>query len=377
MTLRDLLTMSGGFDWQGGMLEQPSLDDLAFSPDWVQFMLDRSLSDAPGSRFVYNSGGSHLLSAIVQQATGQTAEEFARADLFAPLGITNWLWQTDPQGISMGYAGLWLAPGDMAKLGYLYLHGGQWDGQQIVPAQWVADSTRHQIEAGGEWLSDGYGYQWWVDARGYFMALGFGGQYIVVVPDRDMVVTFTSGLPAANFFVPEDLLNEYILPASESSAPLPDNPEGRAALQAAIDTFQWLTPSAVPALPDIAQQISGQMYRMEADNVLGLTSMGLTFKDGAATATLTLDDTHSVLVGLDGVPRRSDAEGETIVSPVSGLRGSWLKSGVFVLEMYPIGMLENYTLTFDFTDDALSVEFRENVSGQQGSIKGQRVQAGP
>jgi CubicO group peptidase (beta-lactamase class C family) len=120
MTLRDLLTMSGGFDWQGGMLEEPSIDQLAFSPDWVQFMLDLPLSDAPGSRFVYDSGESHLLSAIVQQATGQTAEEFARANLFAPLGITSWQWQSDPQGISMGYAGLWLAPGDMAKLGYLF-----------------------------------------------------------------------------------------------------------------------------------------------------------------------------------------------------------------------------------------------------------------
>jgi CubicO group peptidase (beta-lactamase class C family) len=377
MTLRDLLTMSSGFDWQGGMLEEPSIDQLYFSPDWVQFMLDLPLSDAPGSRFVYNSGGSHLLSAIVQQATGQTAEELARTDVFAPLGITSWHWEADPQGISTGYAGLWLAPRDMAKFGYLYLHGGQWDGQQIVPAQWVADSTREPIKAGGSWLSDGYGYQWWVDAKGYYMALGFGGQYIVVIPDRDMVVTFTSGLPAASFFVPEDLLNEYILPASESSAPLPDNPEGRAALQAAINAFQQLTPSAVPALPDIARRISGQMYRLDADNPLGLTSLGLTFKDGEATATLTLDDTHTVLIGLDGVLRRSDAEGETIISPPSGLRGAWLESNVFVLEIYPIGMLANYTLTFEFTDDALSADLRENVSGQQGSFGGQQMQAGP
>jgi hypothetical protein len=216
-----------------------------------------------------------------------------------------------------------------------------------------------------------------VDAKGYYMALGFGGQYIVVIPDRDMVVTFTSGLPAASFFVPEDLLNEYILPASESSAPLPDNPEGRAALQAAINAFQQLTPSAVPALPDIARRISGQMYRLDADNPLGLTSLGLTFKDGEATATLTLDDTHTVLIGLDGVLRRSDAEGETIISPPSGLRGAWLESNVFVLEIYPIGMLANYTLTFEFTDDALSADLRENVSGQQGSFGGQQMQAGP
>lgn len=376
MTLVDLLTMSSGFDWQGGMLETPSINDLYFSPDWVQFMLDRPLSDAPGSRFVYDSGGSHLLSAILQRASGQTAEEFARANLFTPLGITNWRWESDPQGVSAGGWGLWLAPRDMAKLGYLYLHGGHWDGQQIVPAQWVADSTRQEIVAGGSWLSDGYGYQWWVDAKGYFMALGFGGQYIVVVPDRDMVVTFTGGLPATSFFVPETLLNDYILPASESSAPLPDNAEAFAALQAAIATFQQPAASAVPPLPDRARQISGQTYRMDPDNGWDLSTLSLTFHDGEAVATLTMNDTHEVPVGLDGVLRRSDVDGETIFNPPAGLRGVWRASGVFVLEIYPMGTIANYRFTFDFNDDAISVDWQENISGQQGSFSGQRVSAG-
>lgn len=237
MTLDNLLTMSGGFEWEGGILESPTLDKLWSSRDWVQFMLDLPLSDPPGSRFVYNSGGSHLLSAILQQAAGMTAEDFAADVLFAPLGITDWSWRSDPKGISTGGWGLFLTPRDMAKFGYLYLHGGAWDGQQVVAADWVADSTRAHIAAGSGWLAEDYGYQWWIDGNSYFMALGYAGQYIIVMPERDLVVTFTSDLPTRQFFVPENLFNTFVIPASESLEALPANPDGNAALQAAIDAL--------------------------------------------------------------------------------------------------------------------------------------------
>jgi len=238
ITLDNLLTMSGGFEWEGGILESPGLTELWSSGDWVQFTLDLPLSDPPGSRFVYNSGESHLLSAILQQTVGMKAEEFAAQQLFAPLGITAWSWRTDPQGISTGGWGLYLTPRDMAKFGYLYLNGGLWDGQQVISADWVADSTRARIAAGDQWLAESYGYQWWIDDQGYFMALGYAGQYIIVMPERDLVVTFTSDLPTRQFFAPEDLFKAFVLPASESSEPLPANPDGNAALQAAVDALQ-------------------------------------------------------------------------------------------------------------------------------------------
>ena len=186
MTLRDLLTMSSGFRWLGGMPEEPTFDEWTGSSDWVGYVLDRPLETAPGTRFTYNSGGSHLLSAILQRSVGMTAEAFARQYLFQPLGITDWYWQSDPQGVSTGGFGLRLRPLDMARLGYLYLHHGNWNNRQVVPAQWCSESVKKQIAAGGQWLSDGYGYQWWVDDQGYYMALGYGGQYIIVVPNQQL-----------------------------------------------------------------------------------------------------------------------------------------------------------------------------------------------
>jgi CubicO group peptidase (beta-lactamase class C family) len=234
ITLEHLLTMSSGLAWGGDMLEQPSISALCCLADWVQYVLDLPMADEPGTRFVYNSGGSHLLSAVFQAATGEAMEDYAADRLFAPLGITDWQWRRDPQLISTGGWGLWLMPRDMAKFGYLYLRGGQWDGQPIIPAEWVAASTQAQISAGRQWLADDYGYQWWIDDNGYFMALGYGGQYIIVAPDYQMVVVVTSNLPLEDFFAPEDLLNTYILPASESAGPLPANPDGVAAMNAAV-----------------------------------------------------------------------------------------------------------------------------------------------
>jgi CubicO group peptidase (beta-lactamase class C family) len=173
VTIGNLLTMSGGFEWPGGMRETAA-QEMVRSPNWVRFALDRPLRDVPGRTFVYDSGGSHLLSAIVQHATGMPAQSFAKTHLFSSLGITDWSWDSDPQGITQGFMGLALRLRDMAKFGYLYLNHGLWENRQVVPATWVSDSVRKQIDAGSMWMSDGYGYQWWVDNGGLELPR-FGG----------------------------------------------------------------------------------------------------------------------------------------------------------------------------------------------------------
>jgi CubicO group peptidase (beta-lactamase class C family) len=140
------------------------------SPDWVQFTLDRPMIDEPGSRFVYCSPGMHLLSAILQQATKMTALDFARQSLFEPLGIRDVVWPADPQGVTHGWGDLYLHPHDMAKLGYLWLNHGQWEGRQIVSRAWVEDSVKVQMRTGGD---DDYGYGWWVTGKeGEHAAIG-------------------------------------------------------------------------------------------------------------------------------------------------------------------------------------------------------------
>jgi CubicO group peptidase (beta-lactamase class C family) len=205
--IEDLLTMSSGLGWVEG--DATYRDMYASSVDWVKFVLDLPMVAAPGALFTYSSGNSHLLSAIIQKKTGMSTGDFARARLFGPLGIRDPFWERDPSGIPIGGWGLRLTPRDMAKLGYLYLHDGMWDGRQIVPAAWVRNSTRPHIQASGPLK---YGYQWWISPLGHwYAALGRFGQSIFVAPSLDLVVVFTARIDSNE---PEaDLMVKYIMPS--------------------------------------------------------------------------------------------------------------------------------------------------------------------
>lgn len=207
MTVENLLTMSTGLDW----LEEDETYEKMYtdSGDWVKFILDLPMASAPGRRFNYSSGSSHLISAIIQETSGMNGYDFARENLFGPLGIKDPSWERDPSGVPIGGWGLSLSPRDMAKLGFLYLHDGTWDGKQVVPAYWVASSTQPQIKANDTWE---YGYQWWVDPDGaFFTAVGRYGQGIFVVPGLDLVVVFTAHIDSTD--TEAELLKKYIIPA--------------------------------------------------------------------------------------------------------------------------------------------------------------------
>ena len=229
MTLEDVLTMSTGLKCQDSYLYRwRGLRQMERSDDWVQFVLDLPMLEEPGTRFEYCNGASFLLSAIVQETTGMSALAFADEHLFGPLGITDVQWLSSPQGITIGWSDLYMTPHDMAKIGYLYLNEGMWEGEQVVSAEWVKASTREHTSAT---LQDSYGYQWWVDDSGTYMALGYAGQFIFVIPDKDVVAVFVSDLSDNDFYVPQRLLNDFIISAAKSASPLPDNPDGVALLE--------------------------------------------------------------------------------------------------------------------------------------------------
>jgi CubicO group peptidase (beta-lactamase class C family) len=235
ITLEHLLIMASGLECRDSYLYRwRGLQEMRQSDDWVQFVLDLPMAQPPGTRLEYCNGGSFLLSAIIQETTGVSAAEFARKHLFEPLGIQEVEWPANPQGISIGWGELHMRPRDMAKIGYLYLNEGRWDGEQVVPADWVRASTRKHISGT---LQEGYGYQWWVTSDGPYMALGYAGQYIVVVPEHELVAVFTSDLAEEDFYIPQELLNAFVIPAVKSSVPLPANPEGVARLDAASDAL--------------------------------------------------------------------------------------------------------------------------------------------
>lgn len=231
LTLKDILMMAAGLDcrdsyrylWQG-------LREMRSSSDWAQYVLDRPLIAPPGQKFEYCNGLSYLLSVILQNQTKIKAFDFARKNLFGPLGITDVLWTTSPQGYNVGYGQMWLQPLDMARFGWLYLNQGRWGDKQVVSPAWVAASTSPRIEA--TWNLH-YGYQWWVEeAKGYYTALGYKGQLIVVVPKKDMVIVMTSDLPGGEIIVSKKLIDSYLIPAAENDAPLPPNPQAAARLAA-------------------------------------------------------------------------------------------------------------------------------------------------
>jgi CubicO group peptidase (beta-lactamase class C family) len=235
MTLEDVLTMTTGLKCRDSYLYRwRGLNQMRQSEDWVQFMLDLPMAEAPGTRFEYCNGASFLLSAILQETTGMNALSFAEKHLFDPLDIDDVEWSANPRGITIGWSELYMRPHDMTKIGYLYLNEGLWDGEQVVPAAWVEASTRKHISAT---LQDGYGYQWWVDGADVYMALGYSGQYIVVVPKKDMVVVFVSDLEERDFYVPQGLLEDFIIPAAKSSSPLPENPAGVTLLESHIEAL--------------------------------------------------------------------------------------------------------------------------------------------
>jgi CubicO group peptidase (beta-lactamase class C family) len=218
VTLWHLLTMSTGFEWYE--LEYPYGDErntfynFVRSGDRVQFVLDRPMSTDPGTEYSYNSGISHLISAIIQKSTGIRTDSFALEHIFTPLGITRYDWPIDDQGVAYGGHGIWMKPRDMAKFGYLYLKEGLWDGEQVVPAGWVEMSWQKHMER--KYIPDSYyGYHWWV-FDDYYAAVGYGGQWIILVPEHDLLVVFTNHFTEDDelqWSTPGRLLHTYILPA--------------------------------------------------------------------------------------------------------------------------------------------------------------------
>ena len=189
-TLLDLLTMRSGIEWHEQ--DRPLGDtnttiQLERSKDWIQFTLDQPMDSDPGTKWTYNSGGSHLQAGIIREATGRHIDDYAREFLFEPLGIKDWYWKKSPTGFPDSEGGLYLRAEDLAKIGYLYLSDGVWNGRRILPDGWVRDATTSHVRVNTTW---NYGFQWWVTTRNgadVWAGRGFGGQLLFVIPSRQIV----------------------------------------------------------------------------------------------------------------------------------------------------------------------------------------------
>ena len=228
ISFRDLLTMSGGFEWHetdGTLPASAEYNAWVLSPDPVAWLLARPLVAAPGTSFNYNSAGTHLMSVMLTSTLGKSLRDFAREELFQPLGIPNQRWEIFPDGTPNGGAGLRLRPRDFAKIGALWLQRGETGRKRLLDRGYVdaATSSRFDLINPPAPLSGyGYGYSWWIARTPYgdgFFAWGFGGQFIFVVPARSLVVVVTTEWRNAGALGPQlvsngfDLIVNHVLPA--------------------------------------------------------------------------------------------------------------------------------------------------------------------
>ncbi len=213
MTIEHLLTMTAGYQWDEWTYPftdpRNDLVRMILSGECTQFMLDLPVVNEPGTVWLYNTGVSYLLGALIYETSGLTPLEFANQYLFEPLGIDDVYWTQGPEGLEMGGSELHLTPRDLAKFGFLFLQNGIWEGQQVVPEAWVSESTEITVYLGA---SLSYGYQWWVNSLlQSYEAHGLYAQRLVAIPEYDLIVVFTAEIEGEPPYT--NLILEYIIPA--------------------------------------------------------------------------------------------------------------------------------------------------------------------
>lgn len=397
LRLKDLLTMQTGLRSHDSYLYQwKGLFEMQATDDWTKYILNLPMETTPNLRFDYSNMASFLLSAILKKATGTDTLIFAKEYLFAPLGIKEVQWEKSPKGIDIGWARMWLKPHDMAKIGLLFLQKGQWNNQQIIPAQWVEASITpysfpkkyryifdekdkvNYVASGGNWLftkllkpfSDGYGYQWWLDKSGRYAAVGVGGQFIMVAPKENVVVAVTSKLSGPASFLPAKLFYNYILPAITSNQPIKGKESSQKELAALSEPAKLiLAPKPIPTLPSIVPKISGATYLL-ASNPWRNNHLKLVFTTDKDYATFSYTTKENELVSyevsLNNVYRLTDCSGNNYAAV-----GIWATPNQFIINYELIGYssIGKWTLTFENEEVLVEEVSQSGTYSYQGKKK--------
>jgi CubicO group peptidase (beta-lactamase class C family) len=317
MTIRHLLMMGTGH-------VVDTMDTLHKSADgnWVKAFFSVPVEKQPGTHFLYNTGATYMLSAILQRVTGQTLLEYLEPRLFAPLGIHGATWQSCPRGINTGGFGLSITTEDIAKFGQLYLQKGIWNHQRLLPEEWITEATSKHISNGeGEhdWAL-GYGYQFWRCQLGAYRADGAFGQLCVVLPDQDAVIAITAATQSIQGIL--DAVWVHLLP-NMKDAPLP---EDQVLVSNLADQLMKLSidPPQLQRSSSLEDQINGITYTLD-DNQFSLATFSISFNNDEADVTLTtkLGEKNVIRLG----------------------RGQWLESFALILEPFMNRIMSSYTWT--------------------------------
>jgi len=356
MRVRHLLSMCTGHaeDTTGPMRDRRD-------GNWAREFLRRSVKYEPGTHFLYNTGATYMLSAIVQKLTGLGLVDYLRPRLFDPLGIDYAEWETCPRGIATGGFGLSVKTDAIARLGQLYVQQGMWEGRRLLPAAWVAEATRSHIDNSPneniDW-AQGYGYQFWRCRHNIYRGDGAFGQYCIVMPEQDAVLAITSGV--TNMQAVLDLVWEHLLPAMGPDA-LPPDAAADDQLLARLATLA-VPPQPGAADSPVAATVSGRTYRFEK-NDQRIADLTLTF--GRRAVTLSLKEgrrRHNIRLGQGAwVEGKSTAFGPTKPSPVLA-SGAWTDANTYVAYLCFVETPFCPTITLKFDGDRVEFTYRNNVS---------------
>ncbi|MCU0407870.1 MAG: beta-lactamase family protein [Bacteroidales bacterium] len=312
MTVKDLLIMATGQD------AEPRRGQ---NDDWIRSFLMKDPVDEPGTVFRYNNTATFMLSAIVQQVSGETLYDYLKPRIFDPLGMKNIDWDLNSQGINLGMIGLRLHTEDMAKFGQLLLQKGKWNGKQLIPEVWVAEATTKKIDSHGgnekmppetnDWVQ-GYCYQMWRCRNNGVRLDGLGGQFVLILPDQDAVIALTAN--AQNTQKELDLVWNHLLTAIKEEGPIAVDSVAYKAMLEKASSLAILPPEPAPVSSPFAERISGKPAEFDENNY-GIKQLTLTFRNDDCLVTFKKDaGSQSFLAGLNSW-RYSDSWLTSLLSP--------------------------------------------------------------
>ncbi len=286
LTIKDVLMMSDGQD------PDPTSAVSSKDSNWIRGFLAVPIKNEPGTKFLYNSLGTYMLSAIVQKVTGQKIIDYLKPRLFEPLGIEGMDWETDTRGINTGGWGLRLTTEAMAKFAELFLQKGSWNGKQVLPASWVEEASTVKImqdpgapqskKDSSDWLQ-GYCYQMWRCRNNAFRGDGAYGQFMIVMPDQDAAMAITA--ETANMQEEINLVWQYLLPAFKKDR-LPADKTAALKLRQKIKSLALPLPAKTHESP--AGSMNNKTFAI-AQNNLHLQSISFNFSDDVCGVKLQTD----------------------------------------------------------------------------------------
>jgi CubicO group peptidase (beta-lactamase class C family) len=360
MRVRHLLSMSTGHadDTWSCMLDRPD-------SNWIKGFLAVPVPHAPGTQFLYNTGATYMLSAIVQKMSGMKLVDYLESRLFEPLGIEKATWEESPQGINSGGIGLSIRTEDLARFGQLYLQKGMWQSRQLLPEAWITEATTFHIANGDSPESDwtqGYGYQVWRCRYGAYRGDGVFGQYCIVMPEQNAVLAITGGVDLFDMQQPLNLVWEILLPAM-GAAPLPDDATVHVSLREKLFSLN-IAPVQGEARSPMAARVSGQTYKVDT-NELKIETIALNFTDSGCTITVKTDRSEQNFPCGYGVWQlgQTTSFNEPWVNDHTPIvtSGAWTADDTFtmVVRLYETPFF--HTFVCCFVEDELIIETKVNV----------------